>query len=507
MQPRLLRSPARLAGASLLRVQTDDRLVALARDGHERAFEAIVERYRPALERYAARLVGPSRGEDAVQQAFVNAHAALIANPDKTIELRPWLYRIVHNAALNTLRSARDEQPLGDAAELLPLDDDVIERRERLREALDALAALPANQRDAILLRELEGRSHDEIAVALGLTPGAARQQIFRARAALRAAATALTPQPLLVKTLELAAAGGGGSGAAEVAAGAGAGLTAVLTKAGAGVLVTGAVVGGAVGTGVVHTPTPHHQRPPAAREAAAHPKAGAASTSHGAAAPADRREHGAGASERRSTSHGERSGDRRRGGAHSGGADRGRRDSATPVTRPVNRHSGSGRTGSAVQEVHHSGGGGSAGETGHTGHRGGGHSGHGGRGGETVAGATTQPEASEVETEATEVEAETGGGGVNSGGGGGGGSGGGGGGATTTDAQPPATTTDGTVTTAPTGGGGGGGAATTLLPPDSGKGEELRRHRAAARARRRGTSSKGRPPERPERCTARPAA
>src|SRR5438270_11266233 len=193
MSPQLLRSPARLASASLLRVQSDERLVELARDGHERAFEAIVERYRPALDRYATRLVGPSRGEDAVQQAFVNAHRALISESDRKIELRPWLYRIVHNAALNALRSSRDEQLLGDEAERLPLSDDMFDRRERLREALDAVAALPEKQRDAILLRELEGRSHDEIALALGMSAGAARQQIFRARAALRAAATAGT--------------------------------------------------------------------------------------------------------------------------------------------------------------------------------------------------------------------------------------------------------------------------------------------------------------------------
>ncbi|HEY3190020.1 MAG TPA: RNA polymerase sigma factor [Solirubrobacteraceae bacterium] len=469
MQPRLLRSPARLAGASLLRVQTDDRLVALARDGHERAFAAIVERYGPALERYAARLVGPTRGEDAVQQAFVNAHAALIANPDKPIELRPWLYRIVHNAALNTLRAARDEQPLGDAAEQLALEDDAIERRERLREALDALATLPAKQRDAILLRELEGRSHDEIAVALGLTPGAARQQIFRARAALRAAATAITPQPLLIRTLELAA--GGGSGAADVAAGAGAGLTAVLAKAGAGVLVTGAVVGGAVGTGVVHTPHLHQQRPPAAKEAAAHQRAIAAPAALGSAAtrPAGSVDHGARAGEHHSTSRGQRSGEHRRGG-DSGGSDRGRRDSSTPVRRPVGAHSGPGRAGSGTQETHHSGGGDDAAGTQHTDPHGR-HGGHGGRGGrdQTVAGATTQPESTEVETEQPEVETDPGGGGgANSGGGGGGGT------TTTTptDAAPPATTTGGAVTPAPTGGGGaggGGGGATSLVPPESG--------------------------------------
>src|SRR3954453_19031383 len=275
MQPRLLRSPARLAGTSLLKLQSDESLVSLARDGHEQAFAAIVERYQVQLERYASRLVGPTRAEDALQQAFVNAHSALTRDPEKTIELRPWLYRIVHNAALNTLRGAHDEQPLGEDTDRLGLTDDAIERREMLREALEAVAAPPphqpatlppptpappAQQRDAILLRELEGRSHEEIAVALGVTPGAARQQIFRARAALRAAATAVTPTPLLIRLMEMAA--GSGSGAADVATATGGGITAVLTKVGAGVLVTGAVAGGAVGTGVVNVPGTAHQTP-----------------------------------------------------------------------------------------------------------------------------------------------------------------------------------------------------------------------------------------------------
>src|SRR3954467_7455967 len=142
MQPRLLRSPARLAGASLLRLQSDDRLVSLARDGHEQAFAAIVERYRDALVRYAGRIAGAERGEDAVQQAFVSAHRALVRDPDRSVELRPWLYRIVPNASLNQLRGARDEAPLDEAA-FAALPDDAIERREQLREALDAVAAPP----------------------------------------------------------------------------------------------------------------------------------------------------------------------------------------------------------------------------------------------------------------------------------------------------------------------------------------------------------------------------
>src|SRR4051812_39030791 len=101
MQPRLLRSPARLAGLSLLRLQSDARLVALARDGHGPAFAAIVERYRAPLERYAGRIAGAERSEDAVQQALAAAHQSLVAHPEHDVELRPWLFRIVHNRSLN----------------------------------------------------------------------------------------------------------------------------------------------------------------------------------------------------------------------------------------------------------------------------------------------------------------------------------------------------------------------------------------------------------------------
>src|SRR3954462_6619277 len=87
----------------LLRTQSDDRLVALARSGHERAFEAIVERYRRPLLRACRRVLPEARAEDAVQQALVAAWSAL-ARGDEVRDLRPWLYRIAHNSALNHLR-------------------------------------------------------------------------------------------------------------------------------------------------------------------------------------------------------------------------------------------------------------------------------------------------------------------------------------------------------------------------------------------------------------------
>lgn len=245
--PGPLRHPIRFAGSSLLRLQADDRLVGLVRDGHDPAYAAIVERYREPLTRYAARLVGPDRGEDAVQQAFVNAHRAMTTS-ESDIELRPWLYRITHNAALNLLRASRDESALDEQQPAAGSVEDAVELRQRLSETLAAIHSLPARQRDAVLLRELEGRSHNEMATAMGVTSGAARQHLMRGRASLRAAASAITPYPLLVKVsaaMSSSAAGGG----AELAAGAG--LAAGTAKIAAGVLAAGALVGGAATGGV----------------------------------------------------------------------------------------------------------------------------------------------------------------------------------------------------------------------------------------------------------------
>lgn len=245
MTPRILPDPARLAGSRLLRLQSDERLVALVRDGHEAAFAVLVQRYRDQLERYAERIVGPSRAEDVVQQAFVNAHRGMLRD-DRELALKAWLYRITHNAALNLLRKDRDEVALdedgGNDVRAGAATADVAELRARLRETLDAIAALPAPQRDAILLRELEGRSHDEIALALGITAGAARQQVMRARTSLRAAMSALTPYPLLAHLASSASSSPEvGRATAEAALG-GAGAGAVLLKLTAGVATTGAL-------------------------------------------------------------------------------------------------------------------------------------------------------------------------------------------------------------------------------------------------------------------------
>src|SRR3954449_11551150 len=183
---------------ALLRAQTDERLVELARAGHERAFEAIVERYRRPLLRGARRVLPEARAEDALQQALIAAWTAL-QRGDEVRDLRAWLYRVVHNTALNQLRvSGYHYAELEDALRIADAGDDELERRAVVRQTLASLAALPERQREALLRTSVSGYSQEEVARDLGISEGAIRQLVHRARVSMRTAATALTPAPLV---------------------------------------------------------------------------------------------------------------------------------------------------------------------------------------------------------------------------------------------------------------------------------------------------------------------
>src|SRR3954464_15843980 len=232
----------------LLRTQSDERLVALARAGHERAFEAIVERYRSALLRAGPRYLPEARAEDALQQAFISAWGAL-QRGDEIRDLRAWLYRIAHNPALNQLRVAGyDYAELEDSLRGTDAPQEEMERRAVVRQTLTGLAALPERQREALLRIAVEGRSQEEVAHELGVSEGAVRQLVHRARLTLRAAATAITPLPLATYAAGAAASSGAVSTSmaeriTEMIGGAGA--SAFLAKAGAvAVIATTAVAG-----------------------------------------------------------------------------------------------------------------------------------------------------------------------------------------------------------------------------------------------------------------------
>ena len=250
LPPRAGGLSTRLVLGPALRAQSDGRLVRLVREGYEGAFEEIVRRYRRPLGRFAASIVG-GHHEDVTQDSFRKALEAL-RRGDAEIELRPWLYRIVRNTALNDLR---DRPPA--AAELA---EDLVagtrsaaaeaEERAEVAELIGRLRALPENQRAALLMRELDGMGHEEIAAALGISRGAARQAIARGRAAVRSGFGALVPLPLVRSLLEGGAPIEAGVGTGALA---GAGATAI-GAGGAGALKIGlatVVVAGSLGAGV----------------------------------------------------------------------------------------------------------------------------------------------------------------------------------------------------------------------------------------------------------------
>jgi RNA polymerase sigma factor (sigma-70 family) len=248
--------------ARLLLTQSDARLVAFAQAGHERAFEALVQRYRRSLLGYCRRLLlSEERAEDALQQALLQAWLVLRAGGEVG-DFKPWLFRIVHNAALNALRvSGYDYCRLSESLSGADAPQEDLDRRIAVREALAGLAALPEMQREALLRTAVEGGTHQQVARELGLSENALRGLVYRARAALRAAASAIVPPPLVSWAL---GAGGRGAPAIERLAGLGAGgsspgVAGLLMKGGT-VAVTASVLAGGIAAVHAH-PRPSHRR------------------------------------------------------------------------------------------------------------------------------------------------------------------------------------------------------------------------------------------------------
>lgn len=220
------------SGAALERA-SDERLVALTREGVDPAFEVIVRRYRPALVRYGSRFLDADRAEDVVQQSLVKALAAL-REDRRRMQLRPWLYRIVHNEALNASRRKElATEQLDENFDGVPQPPDVVARSERMRDVVAKISGLPARQRSAVVLRELEGRSYTDIATRLGVTTPVVRQLLHRARTRLRDTCGAILPLQAFRVWIEALTSPTGAS-AVKI------GTAAVVT----GVIASGAVVG-----------------------------------------------------------------------------------------------------------------------------------------------------------------------------------------------------------------------------------------------------------------------
>jgi RNA polymerase sigma factor (sigma-70 family) len=174
----------------LLRFASDDRLVEQLRAGSEVAFETIFDRHHRGLLAFCRHMLGSvEEAEDAVQHTFLAAYRDLMGS-DKPIQLRPWLYTIARNRCLSVLR-APDRDVHTDFEPPTEQLSAVVERRQDLRDLLVDLARLPDDQRASLVLAEVGGLSHEEIAAVLSCRREKVKALVFQARTALIAGRTA----------------------------------------------------------------------------------------------------------------------------------------------------------------------------------------------------------------------------------------------------------------------------------------------------------------------------
>ncbi|MBJ7472644.1 MAG: sigma-70 family RNA polymerase sigma factor, partial [Solirubrobacteraceae bacterium] len=233
--------------------------------------------YRPRLVRYCATQTRPERVDDAVQQTFMNAWLALRRGAEVR-ELRPWLYSVARNASVDQLRLAR--------AELVEISSElaggldpaaVAAARDEVGDVLRAVSELPERQRTALLETAVHGKSTDLVAGEMGLSGGALRQLVHRARTSVRGMVASFFPGPLATWFAQA----GGEEGTRRIAlliGGAGQGATAAALAATATVASVGAIgTAGIASLGGVASET---------RQAAAGAQARAGNQANGRSAP-----------------------------------------------------------------------------------------------------------------------------------------------------------------------------------------------------------------------------
>ena len=208
MEASALRAPAGLSRLSislpLLRLRSDDQLLALFRAGSDEAFNVLHDRYRQRLFAYVRQMLSAQSrqdAEDVLQDVFVRAFGALRADA-RPVNVRAWLYRVAHNRCIDHLR--RPVPAPSDVFEMsrTPLHDPVedAQRREDLRRLVTDVGRLPDQQRSALLMREIDGMSYADLASALDVTIPAVKSLLVRARLGLVEAAEARSTDCALIR-------------------------------------------------------------------------------------------------------------------------------------------------------------------------------------------------------------------------------------------------------------------------------------------------------------------
>mgnify|MGYP001828631740 FL=1 len=184
--------------ARMSEAQVDQLLVERVQKGDKRAFDLLISKYQHRIVSLVARYVSdPSEAQDVAQEAFIKAYRAIDRFRGDSA-FYTWLYRIAINTAKNWLVARKRRPPASDIdatdAEQYDIESRLKEQgtpeNEMLREEIkrtvyDTIAELPEDLRTAIMLREMEGMSYEDIAVTMDCPIGTVRSRIFRAREAI----------------------------------------------------------------------------------------------------------------------------------------------------------------------------------------------------------------------------------------------------------------------------------------------------------------------------------
>lgn len=162
-----------------------EQVIVAAQRGDVDSLAALVSGSHPNVQRFARSLcASPEDAEDAAQEALIILYRK-IGMLRASGALASWMFRIVRNECLRRARSVRREQvPLSETA-VRSAEDEVLQRLEASRVAA-AIAALPADQRRVLIMRDIQGCSGRMVADALGLSTAAMKSRLHRARAAVQ---------------------------------------------------------------------------------------------------------------------------------------------------------------------------------------------------------------------------------------------------------------------------------------------------------------------------------
>jgi len=169
---------------------SDAEVVAWVLAGERDAYALLVRRHQASLYRHALGMVGqPDAAADLVQDSLVKGYSSL-AHCQDPARFGAWVFRILRNRCLDYLKDRRRRTvPIQEGTAFAREGDDPevrLERAEAREEVTEALAALPEAQREAFLLKHVDGRSYEEMAEMLGASVSALKMRVLRAREALQ---------------------------------------------------------------------------------------------------------------------------------------------------------------------------------------------------------------------------------------------------------------------------------------------------------------------------------